>query len=175
LLGKVVKKLATFFVLIEKNNYICSTIVNQFFMHSKHIFYLSLLFVLLASFQCRKQTINNSVIEIKGFLVDTNDVPLSNFPIFYDRAFDIDSIVHHASEKILNTDENGRFSLFVPEPNDYQYSSWKSGKLIIGFIDTLTFYENAYAGDTVKNNFIYLGNFSVNNKEMNLGTLTLTQ
>jgi hypothetical protein len=144
-------------------------------MQSKQRFYLSLLFVLLASFQCRKQTVNNSIIEIKGQLTDTTNLPLSNFSLFYINAFNIDSIVYHESERIFKTNDFGYFTLTVPEPHDYKYGDWKSGKLIIGFVDTLTFYENAYTEDTVKSNFIFLGNFSINNKQMNLGTITLTQ
>lgn len=130
-------------------------------------------FVLLNSFQCEKRTVNNSILNIQGQLLDSNSDALANFQLFYITYFEFDTIVIYNSEKLFSTNENGYFSVHVPEPNNYHQDGWKSGKLIIGFLDTTLFYQNNNLLDTIKSNFILLKNFSINSQVMNLGSLTI--
>lgn len=135
----------------------------------------SLLFILFYSFQCEKRTVNNSIINIQGQLLDSNSAALADFQLFYTTYFEFDTIVIYNSEKLFSTNENGYFSVHVPEPHNYHQDGWKSGKLIIGFLDTTLFYQNNNIQDTLKGNFILLKNFSINSQAMNLGSLTLEQ
>ena len=138
-------------------------------------FYIITAVFLCFSFQCHKDkpSVNNSFIEISGKLVNENSEPLVNFELFYGVALNFENIISYNSEKVFNTDADGAFSVFVIEPS---FNSLNKHHFNIVFKDTNYYFINIQInGDEQENNFIDIRAFSILNKKMDVGTLTILQ